>query len=167
MSMRIFADGAHAALRNLKATMVEVGDPNSAEVKAAGNVIAREMRKQLSVKAPQLRASLKSHKLRGLPSAPGQPPHRVSGRAYKSIGQEVVGGVRRIGTNDFVLRLMNDGVVVTAETKSRKTKTGRKRKGTRTIAIAPRPWAQPALEAAAPQIEGAVASAVQTRVSKL
>lgn len=164
---RIVADAASAALTRMTALMNEVADPNSDEVKAAGNVIARAMRKVLSVKAPHLRGSVKSHRLRGDPSAPGQAPHRITGNAAKSIGQEVVGGVRRVGTNDFRLRLLNDGVTVTEATKRSLGGRKRKRKGSRTIVIAPRPWAGPALELAAPDIEGVVASTIQSRVAKL
>ena len=153
----------------LSKEMAEIGGANTPEMKAAGSVLARAIRKELATKGSLLqgpnRASKtgKPAKLRGLPSAPGEPPHRITGRLYKSIGQEVVGGVRRVGSSWFTSRLLQYGVDADETRKTRlaiavsSSRARRRRKASKPhrsshLKIAPRPFMEQALEAALPKM---------------
>lgn len=168
------------SLSTLKRELAAVGGANTPEIKAAGNALARSIRKELATRGSLLqgphRASKtgKPSKLRGVPSAPGEPPHRISGRLYKSIGQEVVGGVRRVGSSWFTSRLLQFGVDATETRKTkaaiaagkpltagrvrslRAAETLRRRRaakrGSARIHIAPRPFMEKALADALPKM---------------
>jgi hypothetical protein len=141
------------SVSKLKREMADIGRANTPEMRAAGNVLARSIRKELSVKgALYLGPSRGRGKVRGIPSAPGEPPHRITSKLYKSVGTEVVGGVLRVGESYFTSRLLELGVDATMKLRSGKL---RRRKGgiaTRRIRIAPRPFMKRALANALPKM---------------
>ena len=174
----------------LSAEMAAIGGANTPEMKAAGSVLAKAIRKELATRGSLFqgphRASKtgKASKLRGLPSAPGEPPHRISGRLYKSIGQEVVGGVRRVGSSWFTSRLLQYGVDAdeTRKTKAaiaagkpltarrlgalRAAETRRRKRAAKRQAhlkIAPRPFMEQALAAALPKMGDDFVATLQHR----
>lgn len=155
--------------RALSRELADIGGADTEEMKAAGSVLAKAIRSELATKGSLLqgphRASKtgKASKLRGLASAPGEPPHRISGRLYKSIGQEVVGGVRRVGSSWFTSRLLQFGVdaeetrkakLARAVSSSRARRRRRAAKPRRQphLKIAPRPFMERALENALPKM---------------
>ncbi len=141
------------AMKALKKEMAEIGGAATPEMKAAGRVLARSIRKQVSVKGDE------SH-----PSAPGSPPHRVTGRLYKSVGIEVVGGVLRVGESWFTSRLLEEGVDATLPTKSGKLRRRKSRLAKRRIKIAARPFMQRAAAEALPKMEGEYAVTLEKRI---
>lgn len=95
--------------KKLEVEVSEVTGANSEPVKQAAFALAREWRKTLSVPAPGLRTRLGSKKTVGDASAPGEPPHLVSGRLRRSIRTAVVDGMRRVGSNLFTARFLEFG----------------------------------------------------------
>jgi len=102
---------------------------------------------------------------RTAPSAPGEAPRRQKGRAIKSIGQEVVGGVLRVGTSSFVLRILEEGTSHATRTAKADGKRSHKRKAPKRsrVTIGARPWAAKSLEAALPAMEGEFVGELQKR----
>lgn len=152
----------------------ELTGANSEPVRKAAGVLARAWREQLSTPAGELRTSLKTRRVFGTPSAPGQPPHRVTGKLRKSITTAVVDGVRRVGSGLFKARLLEFGVQATVggkRTSPKGQRAGRKKVASRnaayTLHIAPRPSAAKALEQAAPQMTEVFVSDLSTRVSRV
>jgi hypothetical protein len=93
------ADDLRKADRELKKILADVGGANTPEMKAAARQLAKSIKKQISKKGTRRDRS-----------KPGEPPRRQTGKAWKSIGTEVVGGVMRVGTGRFTLRILQDGV---------------------------------------------------------
>lgn len=79
------------------------------------------------------------------PSAPGQSPLAKTRRLARSISHGVVDGVRRVGSGNFVARLLEFG-----------TSRG----------VEPRPHARPALEEAASQMVDVYVSDAQRRIAQ-
>jgi len=145
------------ANKALGAIMADVGGANTPELRESANVLRKHIRRQVSKKATLAQGPVRpGAKMRGLPSAPGEAPRRQTGRLARSVGQEVVGGVRRVGTNYFVGRLLETGVDSSGE--ARPTKTGKLRGHSKTakgrerrnnkIRIEPRPFMEAAAKAA-------------------
>ena len=164
----------------LEKEMAEIGGANTEEMKAAGSVLARSIRKELATRGSLLqgphRASKtgKASKLRGLPSSPGEPPHRISGNLYKSIGQAVVGGVRRVGSSWFTSRLLQFGVdasetrktklaKASASGRARRRRSAAKPRRASHLKIAARPFMEKALEAALPKMGDEFVTALKKR----
>jgi len=153
------------AVKALKATMADIGDAATPEMKAAGRVLATSIRKQLSVKAPPYVGPLKAGATRRFASSPpGSPPFRRRGVLYKSVGTEVVGGVLRVGESYFTSRLLELGVDATMKLRSGKLRRRRGGIATRRIVIAARPFMQRALEAALPKMEGDYVATLEKRI---
>lgn len=165
------------SLRSVSKELAAIGGANTPEMKAAGSALASSMRKQLATRGSLFqgphRASKtgRASKLRGLPSQPGEPPHRISGRLSKSIGQAVVGGVRRVGSGYFVARLLEEGVDVAehrratlaqglAQGRARRRQTKRRQAQ---LVIAARPFMARALDAALPKMGDVFVGALQHR----
>lgn len=163
------------AMNTLRKELADIGGANTPEMKAAAAALRRAIKKQLST-----RGTLKT------PSKPGEPPRRerffrggklIDSALWKSIGTEVVGGVMRVGSSYFTSRLLEGGVdaslharLKVAASASRFAKHGRPNR--RTLApkrisrleIAPRPFMQRAIDAAAPEMGEVFAAAVQKRI---
>lgn len=140
------------AMKALKKEMADIGGANTPEMKAAGTVLAREIRKVLSVRGTKTNRS-----------KPGEPPRRQKGRLAKSVGQDVVGGVRRVGESDFKSRLLQEGVDTSLPIKSGK----RRRKGgtaKRRLKIEPRPFMERAAENAIPKMDGEFSLTLEKRI---
>jgi hypothetical protein len=141
------AEDLRKADRELKKILADVGGANTPEMKAAARQLAKSIRKQISKKGTRRDRS-----------QPGEPPRRQSGKAYKSIGTEVVGGVMRVGTGRFTLRILQDGV--THATRGAAVDRAGKRRHKRqalkraSVTIEPRPFMERALAEALPQMEG-------------
>ena len=145
--MSDFQSQVDSALRGLKREMADIGGANSPELQSAGRVLAAAIRTELDV--PGTKA---------FHSRPGQPPLRQRGTLEKSIGQQVFGGVLRVGSSDFVSRLQQFGV----EASSTRARIGRyaalrarhaiKRNERRGLHIAPRPFMERAAELALPRM---------------
>lgn len=155
--------GLSAATKAMARELAELTGARSQPVIQAATALARAWRLVLNTPAGDVRQSIKSRRLRGSPSAPGQPPHRLSGQTRKSVKTAVVDGVRRVGTGWFKLRLLEDGVTatvtrrrsakgdfVTSKVGKFRRKRVAKRTGSFTFVIAPRPSAERALQIAAP-----------------
>src|SRR5690606_8612069 len=63
---------------------------DSPAIRQAGNALARAMREQLGRAGGARRVSLKSKRVRGEPSAPGEAPRKQTGSLQKSIKNAVV-----------------------------------------------------------------------------
>lgn len=141
------ADELRKADRELKKILADVGGANTPEMRAAARQLAKSIRKQISKKGTRRDRS-----------QPGEPPRRQSGKAYKSIGTEVVGGVMRVGTGRFTLRILQDGA--THATRGAAVDRAGKRRHKRqalkrpSVTIEPRPFMERALAEALPQMEG-------------
>lgn len=163
--------------------ITQFGGADDPATKRAAGVLARNMRRLLNVKALVTRRTFGGEQQRNEGSQPGEPPRRRSGKLARSVGQEVVGGVRRVGPARFVGRLLEEGVDSTANVtqsgrlvgslrKSRKSGAigrQRRRKGgvaNRIIRIARRPFMDKALAAALPNMEGEAVSELQSRSRK-
>lgn len=170
--------------------MADIGGANAPEMKAAARVLASSIRKQLSTRGSLLQGphrlskTGKASKVRGLPSAPGEPPHRISGALAKSIGTEIVGGVMRVGSSRFTSRLLQFGVDADETRKTRAAiaagkpltvgrvralraaETRRRKRAAKRAAhltIAPRPFMERALEAALPKMGDDFVATLQKR----
>lgn len=172
------------AVRNSQRFFAELTGANDPASRGAARVLMASIRKKLAVKAAVLRKSFGGEDRRTEHSAPGEAPRSVSGRLRKSVGTEVVGGIRRVGVASFVGRLLEEGVDTTVNVtpsgravgSTRKSKaTGkagrlRRRKGgnaRRTLKIARRPFMEAAYEDAQPKMEGEAVSALQARDRQL
>jgi hypothetical protein len=141
------AEQLRNADRATKRLLADVGGANTPEMRAAARVLAKSIRKQLSKKGTRKDRS-----------KPGEAPRRQSGKAVKSIGVEVVGGVTRVGTGRFTLRILQDGA--THATRGAEVDRAGKRRHKRktlkrpSVTIEPRPFMEKALAEALPQMEG-------------
>jgi hypothetical protein len=146
---------------NAKRFFADLAGADDPGTKAAARVLMREIRKQLSKRAtPGADGKLTA-------SNPGEAPRRRTGRLYKSVGQEVVGGIRRVGPASFKGRLLHEGVNTTVDVTpsgrsfdKRRRKSGKPR---RTLIIEPRPFMDAALQQALPKMEGETVTALQAR----
>lgn len=170
-----------AGVRQAQRFFADLTGANDPASRGAARVLMAAIRKQLAVKAAVTRQSFGGSQSRTEHSAPGESPRQVTGRLRKSVGTEVVGGIRRVGVSRFVGRLLEEGVdtTVTVTPSGRQIGSTRKqirngktvrqirrRKGgnaRRTLRIAPRPFMEKALEAALPKMEGEAVSALQAR----
>lgn len=154
-------------LKNTKGFFTDLTGADDPGTKAAARVLMRAIRKQLATKASVERRSFTGGGVRSEPSAPGEAPRSVTGQLRRSVGTEVVGGIRRVGPARFVGRLLEEGVDTTVQkTPSGRAFGKRKRKSgasRRTLRIAPRPFMGAALEEALPKMEGEMVSALQAR----
>jgi hypothetical protein len=141
--------------RGVERALNELGGVRSPELRAAGNALARSIRKTLSVAGGgSLAASLKGkrlHAVGGQPSAPGQPPHKQTGQLAKSVKAGPSGDAIKVGPLAFTSLFLEEGVNATKG--DRRTSRGRgSRKRTtvkqRTLVIAARPFMARSLEAA-------------------
>lgn len=110
--------GLRAVNTDVARMTAEISGANSEPVKRAATVLQKEVRRLLNTRGG------------GKPSAPGSPPHRQSGRLWRSWRQAVVQGIRRVGSGDFRSWMAEFG----------------------TDREAPRPYARPALENVAGQM---------------
>lgn len=157
--------GLSQVSRELVRTTKALTGANSEPVKKAAGVLARAWREQLSTPGGDLRTSLKTRRVRGTPSEPGQPPHKITGKLRKSITTAVVDGVRRVGSGLFKARLLEFGVQATVGGK-RTSPKGQiaSRNAAYALHIAPRPSAAKALEQAAPQMTEVFISDLSRRI---
>jgi hypothetical protein len=150
------ADDLRKADREVKKLLADVGGANTPEMRAAARQLAKSIRKQLSKRGSRTDRS-----------KPGEPPRRESGKAVKSIGIEVVGGVVRVGTGRFTLRILQDGAQH-APRGAEVDRAGKRRHKRKTlkrpsVTIAPRPFMEKALADALPQMEGDFVGELQKR----
>lgn len=145
----------------------DLAGANGPATTAAARVLMRAIRRKLSVRAAVTRRTFGGEQSRTEASSPGEPPRRRTGRLIKSVGTEVVGGVRRVGLARFVARLLEEGVDTTVtvtpsgrvfNARRRKAKTARRR-----LQIAPRPFMQAALDSALPRMGDEAVTSLQAR----
>lgn len=154
--------------RELRKLMADIGGANTPEMKAAGRVLAKEIRKELGKKGAPIQGPLRpGAKQKFAPSGPGEAPRRQTGKLVKSIGTEIVGGVLRVGSRRFTSRILQDGTTGAA-TGAAVDKQGNRRHKKRTlkrpsVTIAPRPFMEKALERALPQMEGEYVAGLQKK----
>lgn len=124
------------ALHQLSA---DIGGGNTSGVKKAALVLERKLKEKLS--QPGSGRIYRARKGRGQhqASAPGEPPAPDLGDLRKSIGQEVVSNVRRVGTGLLRAPSLEFGNIWP-------TSTGGKR------VLAPRPFMRPAADEAAEEM---------------
>jgi hypothetical protein len=151
-----FAAEVRRGSKELRTRLADVGGANTPETKAAARVLAKSIRKVLSKKGTRRERS-----------QPGEPPRRQTGKAVKSIGTEIVGGVMRVGTGRFTLRILQDGNVGAAQGKA-VDQAGKRRHKRRTlkrpgVTIEPRPFMEQALALALPQMEGEYVAELQKK----
>lgn len=164
------------ATRQLQRTLADVGGANSREMKAAGTVLRRELRREVSTRnAPIEGGRMRQKKAKGgvvirvparAASEPGQPPAVQTASLQRSTGQEVVGGVRRVGFASFKARLLEAGVSATPATVVKPGRHGTAARRRRRLVIAARPIMKKALDRALPDMEGVMVSALQQRVAQ-
>ena len=169
-----------AGIRQASRFYAELTGANDPAARGAARALMRAIRKQLSVKAAVTRKTFGGSQARTEHSAPGESPRQLTGKLRRSVGTEVVGGIRRVGVARFVGRLLEEGVDTTVTTtpsgraigSARQSLTTgalarlRRRKGgqaRRTLRIAPRPFMEKALEAALPKMGDDAVAALQTR----
>jgi hypothetical protein len=149
-----------SAVRNSQRFFADITGANDPASRGAARVLMRAIRKQLSRKAGK--RGQKPER-----SQPGEAPRKASGKLSRSVGTEVVGGIRRVGVARFVGRLLEEGVDTTVRVTPNGRAFGKRRRkaGTanRTLRIAPRPFMQKALEEALPYMEGEAVSSLQAK----
>lgn len=100
--IRILPNGLKGATvqvnRKLERTLNELGGVRSPEMRAAGNTLAKSIRKTLSTRGG------------GQPSAPGQPPRRQTGALAKSVKAAPLGDVIRVAVLRFTAAFLEEGV---------------------------------------------------------
>lgn len=145
--IRILPNGLQGATvqvnRRLERTLNELGGVRSPEMRAAGNTLAKSIRKTLSKQGG------------GKPSAPGQPPRRQTGALAKSVKAAPLGDVIRVAVLRFTAPFMEEGVqAVKGETRRSRGRRNRSRvtKKKRSLTIAARPFMARALEAVKGQL---------------
>lgn len=154
-----------SAMNGLRKEMADIGGATTPEMKAAARTLASSIRKVVGVKAKLYAGPRRpGQKLRGIPSAPGEPPRRVTSKLYKAVGTEIVGGITRVGDGWFTSRLLELGVDATLPTKSGKIRRRKGGIGRRRIKIAPRPFMQRALNAAQDKMGDQFAVTLQKRI---
>lgn len=129
--------------RGVERALNELGGVRSPEMRAAGNTLARSIRKTLSVRGG------------GQPSAPGQPPHRQTGRLAKSVKAAPSGDAIKVGPLAFTSLFMEEGVnAVKGDRRTSRGRGSRKRVTTkkRSLVIAARPFMARALDAVKSQM---------------
>lgn len=149
------------SLRDLRRVMADVGGANEPEMKAAGSVLAKRIRRVLSTRTMHQGPLQPGESGTQGASAPGEPPNRQTGRLARSIGQEVVGGVRRVGSSWFTSRLLEAGVQKVGRRKTKKGSVPVR------VNIAPRPFMERALEEALPDMDGVMVGELQRRTAKV
>lgn len=174
--------GIHGASRGFEQVLQNLGGVRSPEMRAAGNLLRKSIRKVLSVKGGgTLVQSLQTKRLRavgGIPSAPGQPPHQQTGRLARSVAMGPVGPALRIGAKWFTAPLLEEGVDTripvrrtskvfrrgqfTGRTRFR-TRAARVRSGKLVIARAARPFMARGLAAVQDKMGDAFAVALRLR----
>jgi hypothetical protein len=95
------ADDLRKADRELKKILADVGGANTPEMRAAARVLVKSIKKQISHQGDPSR-SFDSRAIR--------PADRRAGHGSRSA-PKIVGGVVRVGTGRFTLRILQDGVV--------------------------------------------------------
>lgn len=152
---------------NTSEFFADIAGANSPATLAASRVLMRAIRRQLAVKGAVIRQTFGGTQSRVETSSPGEAPRRQTGRLQRSVGSEVVGGVRRVGVARFVGRLLEEGVDSTTNvTPSGRTFGARRRKkqtARRRLIIAPRPFMERALQNAQPRMGDEAVTALQAR----
>jgi hypothetical protein len=175
--------GFRTAMKNVETLMADIGQANTPEMKAAGSLLAREFRKQVSRPSALLPGKATYKGKGGLrlprraPSAPGESPVKQTGGLAGSVGQAVVGGVRRVGFGSFKARLLDAGFGTTSTPAVAKgalltTKGGKRRKSRGKRAgharqVAARPIMDPALARAVPRLPDVIVGEVQRRIAAI
>lgn len=148
--------GLNGAVRG---SLASLGGANSPELRAMGNVLAKSVRRTLSVSGGgAIARGAHGPDRGGHPSRPGEPPRAQTKQLSKSVKVGVVGTGLRVGALRFTSDFMESGVNATRGDRKntrgtrfglsrgrlvRKTRDLKKR----TIIIARRPYLQPALDA--------------------
>jgi hypothetical protein len=162
-----FANTTRLALTQAQSFFREVTGVDDPASKGAARVLMRSIRKQLATKAAVVRRTFAGEQARNEGSAPGESPRSRTGKLRRSVGQEVVGGVRRVGPASFVGRLLEEGVdttvTVTPNGRAFGARRREKKAARRQLTIAPRPFMAQALERALPGMEGEAVSELQKR----
>lgn len=164
---------AHDVMRDVNRALVaqvrELSGADSEAVRKAAGALAKQIRISLSTPGADRHTSLKTRRVRGMPSTPGAPPAMQSGRLKKAVRSGVVQGIRRVGFSDFRARLLEFGATVQAAPARKKGDlTGRVRADGRKTTyrkdkaaitarvIAPRPFMARSLAAAEPEMADVV-----------
>ncbi len=123
--------------------LVEVSNAKDEAIKEDATILARSIRKTLSVSGgPKgIRPGKAKHAFGGTPSAPGQPPHKQSGQLQKSVKQGIVGAGRIVAVMRYTGLWLEEGINAQAQ---RAGKRGGKRY---TLRIAKRPFMERSLAA--------------------
>lgn len=157
----------NGAVSNLRGFMAGLTGANDFAATSSARALMRAIRKRLSVAAAVKRRTFGGEQSRSERSQPGESPRRVTGKLRRSVGTEVVGGVRRVGVARFVGRLLEEGVDTTTQTTpSGRSFNPRRRKAKqarRVLKIERRPFMEAALQEALPRMEQDVVSDLQAR----
>jgi len=153
--------------QRINRTLREIGRPDSDEMKEAAKLVKGSFRTVLNVRGGGRPAmSLASKRLRavgGTPSSPGQPPRRQTGQLARSIRDRIAGDVRRVAVVHFTAPLLEGGVDTSLPRRSTTPRRGAKG----TLRIAPRPFAQRALDAVKDKLAGVIATLGGKRLQDL
>lgn len=161
MSLSMIRQQVRNGVRRASKYVADMSGANGPVVISASRVLVRSVRKKIAKKAAIVRKTFGGEEQRVERSAPGEAPRRVSGRLYRSVTTEVVGGIRRIGPGRFTGRLLEEGV----DTSTRTFEKRRRKKGLarRTLRIERRPFMEDAYADAQPKMEGEAVSALRAR----
>jgi hypothetical protein len=138
--------GLNKAVRE---SLSDVGGVKSPEMKATAGVLAKHMRRTLSVRGgARIATSLKTRKLTaigGTPSKAGEPPRRQTSQFAKSVKTGPVGVGWRVGVLRFTGLMLEAGVKAVLGARKIRARRGglrRERAGTvqRSITIPARPY---------------------------
>ena len=84
--------------RQLEREVADITDAKGPVMRQAGRTLVKGIRRQVATRGTE-----------SAPSAPGSPPHRISGKLWRSFATGVVEGVRRVGSGYYVARLAEKG----------------------------------------------------------
>jgi hypothetical protein len=141
--------------RALRDSLADVGGVKSPEMKATAGVLAKHMRKTLSVSGGGRQATSirtrRRYAVGGTPSRPGEPPRAQTRALAKSVKAGVVGTGFRVGPLRFTSLMLEAGVKAVRGARKIATRGRRRqRAGTvqRTVTIAARPYLLKSIERA-------------------
>lgn len=140
--------------RRLERELRSLGGANSPEMREAAKVLKRSIRRVLSTRGG------------GQPSAPGQPPHRQSGRLAGSVRDGAVGPGRRVAVTWYTAPILEAGIDSSLPLRSGKRRRRPGGLARRQLKIAARPFLQRSLDAVRDQMPGVIATHMRDRLTE-
>jgi len=151
--------------KNLNSALADMGGAKSPELIESAKILARSLRKVLSLSGGGARRGRGATR-----SRPGEPPRKQTGGLAKSVAQGVVGAGRRVAVLNFKA-MLEEGVDTAREPNKNARGKVRLRRGAfsggihakRRLVIAARPFMEKALNAVKDEMVGTVVTLGETR----